>query len=39
MGRNNLSEVASVNIVHHFVDKVMVRELISKMKNGKAAGL
>ena len=39
MGRNNLSEVASVNIVCHFVDKVMVRELISKMKNGKAAGL
>ena len=36
--RNNLSQAASVSAVPHFIDKVMVRELISKMKHGKAAG-
>ena len=36
--RNSLSQADTVINVHHLIEKDMVRESISKMKNGKAAG-
>ena len=38
LGRNSSSHVDTVNNVPHLIDKDMIRELISKMKNRKAAG-
>ena len=38
LGRNSSSRVDAVNNVPHLIDKDMIRELISKMKNRKAAG-
>ena len=36
--RNSLSQAETVKNVPHFIDKDMIRESISKMKNEKAAG-
>ena len=36
--RNSLSQVDTVSGMPYLIDKDMVRESISKMKNGKAAG-
>ena len=36
--RNSLSQADTVSGVPHLIDKDMVRESISNMKNGKTAG-
>ena len=36
--RNSLTQTDSISDVPHLINKYMFRELISKMKNGKAAG-
>ena len=38
LNRNSLSQADTIKNVRHFIDKDMIRESISKMKNGKAAG-